>query len=106
MIIQGQKFGYGVWEPERYIATQSYVMDFLKFAEACHAYGQKVERPGEIKDALKNAFDSGKPSLIDIRIDPDEVPAGAMKRFEAIVRKYPDLGQKKMPTSTFPKKIA
>ncbi len=106
MIIQGQKFGYGVWEPERYIATQSYVMDFVKFAEACHAFGQKVEKPTEIKDALKNAFDSGKPSLIDIRIDPDEVPVGALKRFEAIVRKYPDLGQKKMPTSTFPKKIA
>ena len=104
MIIQGQKFGYGVWEPERYIVTQSYVMDFVKFAEACHAYGQVVEKPGEIKDALKNAFDSGKPSIIDIRIDPDEVPAGALKRFEALVKKHPELGEKRLPTSTFPKK--
>lgn len=106
MIIQGQKFGYGVWEPERYIVTQSYVMDFLKFAEACHAYGQIVEKPTEIKDALKNAFDSGKPSIIDIRIDPDEIPAGALKRFETLVKKHPELGQKRLPTSTFPKKIA
>ena len=104
MIIQGQKFGYGMWEPERYIATQSYVMDFMKFAEACHAYGQLVERPTEIKDALKNAFDSGRPSIIDIRIDPDEVPAGALKRFEGLVKKHPELGTKKLPTSTFPKK--
>lgn len=106
MIIQGQKFGYGVWEPERYIVTQSYVMDFVKFAEACHAYGQVVEKPTEIKDALKNAFDSGKPSIIDIRIDPDEFPAGSLKRFEALVKKYPELGQKRMPTATFPRKTA
>ena len=102
MIIQGQKFGYGMWEPERYIVTQSYVMDFLKFAEACHAYGQIVERPTEIKDALKGAFDSGKPSIIDIRIDPDEVPLGALKRFEPLVKKHPELKEKKMPTSAFP----
>jgi len=106
MIIQGQKFGYGMWEPERYIVTQSYVMDFVKFAEACHAYGQLVERPTEIKEALKNAFDSGRPSIIDIRIDPDEVPAGALKRFETLVKKHPDLGEKKIPTTTFPKKAA
>jgi len=102
MIIQGQKFGYGTWEPERYIVTQSYVMDFLKFAEACHAYGQIVERPTEIKDALKGAFDSGKPSIIDIRIDPDEVPLGALKRFEPLVKQHPELKGKKMPTSVFP----
>jgi acetolactate synthase-1/2/3 large subunit len=103
MIIQGQKFGYGMWEPERYIVTQSYVMDFVKFAEACHAYGQLVERPTEIKDALKSAFDSGRPSIIDIRIDPDEIPPGALKRFEPLVKKHPELKEKKMPTSTFPR---
>jgi len=102
MIIQGQKFGYGMWEPERYIVTQSYVMDFAKFAEACHAYGQVVERPTEIKDALKSAFDSGKPSILDVRIDPDEVPPGALKRFEPLVKKHPELQEKKLPI-TFPR---
>jgi acetolactate synthase-1/2/3 large subunit len=105
MIIQGQKFGYGMWEPERYIMTQSYVMDFLKFADACHAYGQIVERPAEIGDALKNAFGSGKPSIIDIRIDPDEVPPGALKRFETLVSKHPELGERKLPTTDFPRKL-
>ena len=28
MIIQGQKYGYGVWEPERYIMTQSYAVSY------------------------------------------------------------------------------
>jgi acetolactate synthase-1/2/3 large subunit len=102
MIIQGQKFGYATWEPERYIVTQSYVMDFVKFAEACHAYGQMVERPGEIKDALKSAFDSGKPSIIDIRIDPDEVPPGSLRRFEPGLKAHPGLQEKKMPVGKFP----
>jgi thiamine pyrophosphate-dependent acetolactate synthase large subunit-like protein len=76
----------------------------VKFAEACHAYGQLVERPTEIKEALKNAFESGRPSIIDIRIDPDEVPAGALKRFETLVKKHPELGEKRIPTTTFPMK--
>jgi hypothetical protein len=41
---------------------------------------------------------------VDIRIDPDEVPAGALKRFETLVKKHPELGQKRIPTTTFPKK--
>jgi hypothetical protein len=45
-----------------------------------------------------------KPSIIDIRIDPDEVPAGAPRRFESLVMKHPELGEKKIPTTTFPKK--
>lgn len=76
----------------------------MKFAEACHAYGQLVERPTEIKEALKNAFESGRPSIIDVRIDPDEVPAGALERFETLVKKHPELGEKRIPTTTFPKK--
>ena len=78
--------------------------EFVKFAEACHAYGQLVERPTEIKEALKNAFDSSRPSTIDPRIDPDEVPAGALERFETLVKKHPELGEKRIPTTTFPKK--
>jgi len=65
-----------------------------------------VERPTEIKEALKNAFDSCKPSIIDIRIDPDEVPAGAIKRFETLVKKHPELDHKRIPTPMFPKKAA
>jgi hypothetical protein len=41
---------------------------------------------------------------MDIRIDPDEVPAGALKRFETLVKKHPELGQKRIPTTPFGKK--
>lgn len=105
VIKQAQKYGWGLWEPERYIASELYNMDFVKFAEACHIYGQRVERPAEIKDALKEAFSSKRPAIIDIVIDPDEMPAGSFVRYKPVVKKYPELAKKKMPRSKFPVRI-
>ncbi len=46
--------------------------DFEKIAEAYGAWGKKIERPGEIGDALKEAIASGKAAILDIRVDRDE----------------------------------
>jgi len=43
--------------------------DFEKIAEAYGAWGKKIERPGEIGPALKEAMDSGKPAILDVKID-------------------------------------
>lgn len=57
--------------------------NFVKIAEAYGCYGIKVERPGEIAEALKEAMKSGKPAIVDIAIDRDEtvypmVPPGGI----------------------------
>jgi thiamine pyrophosphate-dependent acetolactate synthase large subunit-like protein len=44
--------------------------NFSKIFEGFGGYGILVERPGEIQDALKQAFDSGKPAIIDIITEP------------------------------------
>ena len=49
------------------------VPDFVKLAEAFGVKGERVERPGEMKETLKIALKSGEPTLIDITIDPDEI---------------------------------
>ena len=49
-------------------------VDFGKVAEAFGCFGARVERPGEIRDALRNAFESGKPGVLDIVTDPEVVP--------------------------------
>lgn len=46
--------------------------DFALIAKAYRARGYTVERPGELHDALKDAFDSGKTCIIDIHVDPEE----------------------------------
>jgi acetolactate synthase-1/2/3 large subunit len=41
-----------------------------KIAEAMGGHGEFVEEPGEIRPALERAFDSGKPSLVNVMTDP------------------------------------
>jgi acetolactate synthase-1/2/3 large subunit len=57
---------------ERTIATEFidkkgklYSPDFVKLAEAYRCYGEKVERPEDVKPALRRAFDSGKPAIVE-----------------------------------------
>jgi acetolactate synthase-1/2/3 large subunit len=62
--------------------------DFAKVAEGLGALGLTVTRPGEIRPAIERAIASGRPAVVDVIIDPDEVPpletkiAGA-RRFAA-----------------------
>jgi acetolactate synthase-1/2/3 large subunit len=48
-------------------------VDYGKVAEAFNCYGQRVEKPGELQDAIKAAFASGKPAIIDVMIDRYEL---------------------------------
>jgi len=36
--------------------------------------GYRIEKPNELKQLLPEAIASGKPTVIDCLIDPDEVP--------------------------------
>jgi len=58
---------------DRYSHTQLNASpDFVKIAEAFGAKGLRVEKASEIGDALKTAFASDKPFLVDIKVDPRE----------------------------------
>ncbi|AIZ55997.1 3D-(3,5/4)-trihydroxycyclohexane-1,2-dione hydrolase [Candidatus Methanoplasma termitum] len=46
--------------------------DFVKIAEAFGAKGIRVERSGEVGDALKQAFDSDVTCLVEIMVDCEE----------------------------------
>jgi tartronate-semialdehyde synthase len=45
--------------------------DFVKFAQACGAMGERVTDPKEIKAALKRAVESGTPYVVDIVMERD-----------------------------------
>ncbi len=56
--------------------------DFVKLAEAYGATGYEIDRESDVDKVLKKAFANGKPTLIDVRVNPEEgvypfVPAGA-----------------------------
>ena len=44
--------------------------EFDEMAKSLHGYGEKVVDPNEIKPALFRAFESGKPAVINVHVEP------------------------------------
>ena len=65
-----QKFSLG----DKTVATTFKPVNLAKVAEGLGAVGYRIEKPGELKELLPQAIRSGRPTVIDCLIDPDEVP--------------------------------
>lgn len=59
-------------------------IDFAKYAEACGAEGYSCARPEEVEPVLRRALESSRPALIEVIVDPCEVPADPDKAGEAL----------------------
>ena len=69
MIRQMQKHYWG----RRFMAEELCAdPDFVTVAKGFHCNGIRVERPDEIRDALKTALESDVTTVVEIMIDPDE----------------------------------
>lgn len=55
------------------VATELGQVAYEKAAEALGAYGERVERPGQIRPALERAFASERPACLNVITDPDVV---------------------------------
>ena len=53
-----------------HFATDLQQIDFARYADACGGEGLTVDDPKELKDTLKNALSSKRPTLVDIITDP------------------------------------
>ncbi len=68
LIRQAEKYNYDMnFEVKTWYQYQ--LMDFVKFAEAYGAYGERVEKPQDIKPALQRAVDSHRPAVIEIIVE-------------------------------------
>ena len=61
--------------------------NFVKFAEACGAAGERVHDPNEIAPVLKRAVESGIPYVVEIILEKDTdcsmgVSIDAIREFE------------------------
>ncbi len=56
--------------PGRIVATDLGPIDFAAVAEACGARAWRVDRDGEVDDALTEALDADGVGLVHIRTDP------------------------------------
>jgi pyruvate dehydrogenase (quinone) len=48
--------------------------DFAALARACGAVGFKAEKPGELRDAIDQAFKADGPAIVDCVVPADELP--------------------------------
>lgn len=91
-------------QQEKYLYNMNYevntwygdtLVDFVKFAEAYGAYGQRVELPKEIKPALQRAIDANWPSIIEVIVDR-ETDASMGASLDKIVEyePLPELGSR------------
>jgi thiamine pyrophosphate-dependent acetolactate synthase large subunit-like protein len=73
--LQIDKYGKGRDYATEFIGKSGkrYSPDFVKVAEAYGCYAERLENPRELKDALSNCIESGKPALIEVMI-PTEHP--------------------------------
>ena len=74
-----QRYNFG----ERYIGVDLQNPDFARLAEAFGAEGMRIETPRDLESRLGEALRSRRVTVLDIRIDPQEValPAWIIKSF-------------------------
>ena len=60
-------------EWRRVIGTDLRNPDFAAYARAFGGHGETVERTEDFAPAYERASKSGKPALIELRIDPDAI---------------------------------
>ncbi|MCF6283145.1 MAG: thiamine pyrophosphate-binding protein [Candidatus Polarisedimenticolaceae bacterium] len=71
MIYHGKK----MLNTEGGFSTRFKGVDFVKMAESVGAKGIKITKPGELNQELLNrVIESNYPTVIDVRIDPEEAP--------------------------------
>lgn len=59
--------------PKRVVATQLRNPDFVAYAQAFGGFGVKVEKTSDFPAAFAAAKASGKPSIIQLKIDPEAI---------------------------------
>lgn len=71
--------GQILWEqmalgyPEYGVRWEDYA-DFAPWAEACGGLGIRVDKPGDLEGAVREALSVSRPALLDVRVNPDEPP--------------------------------
>jgi pyruvate dehydrogenase (quinone) len=80
VINNNNSLGQILWEqmvlgyPEHGVRHPEPFVDYAAFATANGAFGLKVERPSEVRTAVRTALEFDGPALVDVNVNPDEPP--------------------------------
>ena len=80
--------------PERVSGTTLQNQDFVKMAEGLGAYAERVTRTADFADAFARARDSGRPALIELVTDPEQISTRTtISKLREAARKKAEAGQ-------------
>jgi pyruvate dehydrogenase (quinone)/pyruvate oxidase len=48
--------------------------DYAAWARGCGGYGVHIEKPADLRDAVRDALSFDGPALVDVAVDPNEPP--------------------------------
>jgi TPP-dependent trihydroxycyclohexane-1,2-dione (THcHDO) dehydratase len=57
---------------------QSYSPRFAEIAREFGAYGERIERPDQVQPALRRAFESGGPALVEVMVSQHYPESGGL----------------------------
>jgi pyruvate dehydrogenase (quinone) len=83
--------GQILWEqmalgyPEHGVRFKTH-MDFAPWAEACGGRGIRVEKPGDLEPAVREALEHPGPALVDVVVNADEPPMPPKIHYEEAVK--------------------
>lgn len=58
---------------KRYVGADILSAPYDDFAKLCGGFGARATEPGETADAVNEALKSGKPAVVQVKIDPDAI---------------------------------
>ncbi|TLZ53262.1 MAG: pyruvate oxidase, partial [Methanobacteriota archaeon] len=64
------------------VGVRYQAMDFAAWAEASGGLGIRVEKPGDVEPAIRDALAHDGPALVDVMVNPDEPPMPAKVTYD------------------------
>ncbi len=80
VVNNNNSYGQILWEqmilgyPEYAVRHREPEADYSTWARGCGAYGVKITKPGDLPDAIREAFAHPGPALVDCDVNPNEPP--------------------------------
>ena len=88
IINNNNSYGQILWEqiilgfPEYAVRHREPVADFAAWAVACGGYGKKVDKPGQVADAVRALLAHPGPGIVDCNVNPNEPPMPGTVKYE------------------------
>jgi pyruvate dehydrogenase (quinone) len=88
VINNNNSLGQILWEqmilgyPEHGVRYSEPFVNYASIATANGAFGIKVVQPGELPDAIRQAFSHDGPALVDVNVNPEEPPMPGKVEYE------------------------